>query len=188
MRKYLSGSLRGMAKPPRPDAAARPTSLADVAEEPLYLERADGLRHLPPVRAQAFLGLVRAGTVVARDLSATLEAHHGLSLHAFEVLLHLAVFSPDGTLRLGQLVAQAPLSQSRVSRLVAQLDAEGLVTRTSAPDDARGVDVAITEAGRERFRQAQDTHLADLDGRLFSRLTWEETARLAAITAKLLAE
>ena len=177
-----------MEKPLQPDAAERSPALADVPEEPLYHERADGLRHLPPVRAHAFLGLVRAGAVLTRDLSATLEARHGLSLHAFEVLLHLAVFSPDGTLRLGQLVAQAPLSQSRVSRLVAHLDAEGLVTRTSAPDDARGVDVAITEAGRERFRQAQDTHLADLDERLFSRLTWRETARLAAITAKLLAE
>lgn len=156
-----------------------------VREEPLFVERADGVRHLPPVRAHAFLGLVRAGTTLARELTATLEARHGLSLHAFEVLLHLAAFSPTGSLRLSQLVAQAPLSQSRVSRLVAELEAQRLVTRTSAPDDARGVDVSLTDAGMERFRRAQETHLADLDQRLFSRLSWEDIARLATITAKL---
>lgn len=171
---------------PVSDAPSAPSE--DRAEEPLFIERPDGLRHLPPTRARAFLGLVRAGSTLARDLNATLEAAHGLSLHAFEVLLHLAVFSPDGRLPLGELVRQAPLSQSRVSRLVGQLDAEGLVTRASSPDDARGVAVAITDAGLERFREAQRTHLADLDERMFSRLSWEEVAQLATITGKLLGD
>lgn len=157
-------------------------------EEPLAVERPDGLKHLPPVRANAFLGLVRAGTTLSRDLSARLEAAHGISLYAFEVLLHLAVFSPEGRLGLGQLVEQTPLSQSRVSRMVARLEADGLVTRASAPDDARGVDVSITDAGVDKFRQAQETHLADLDERFFSRLTWDDVTRLATITAKLLAD
>lgn len=172
----------------QPDWGERADTVDSPAEEPLAVERADGLKHLPPVRAQAFLGLVRAGTALSRDLSARLEARHGLSLHAFEVLLHLAVFSPEGRLGLSQLVKQAPLSQSRVSRMVARLEADGLVVRTDAADDARGVDVSITQAGLETFRQAQESHLADLDERLFSRLTWDDTARLAAITQKLLAD
>lgn len=85
----------------------------------------------------------------------------------------------------GQLVDEAPLSQSRVFHLVAEVDAQGLVARASAPDDARGVDVTITDAGLETFRKAQEAHLADLDQRLFSRLTWAEVTQLAAITAKL---
>ncbi|QBI19888.1 MarR family transcriptional regulator [Egibacter rhizosphaerae] len=161
---------------------------ADDGPEPLVVERADGLKHLPPTRAHAFLGLVRAGTALSRDLSARLEARHGLSLHAFEVLLHLAVFSPDGRLGLRQLVEQAPLSQSRVSRMVARLEADGLVTREHDPDDARGVDVAITDAGVDVFRRAQETHLADLDERFFSRLSWDDITRLATITEKLLAD
>lgn len=169
------------------DAAGPPATFEGVPEEPLFVERPDGVRHLPPVRAHAFLGLVRAGTGLYRDLNATLEATHGLSLHAFEVLLHLAAFSPDGSLRLAQLVDQAPLSQSRVSRLVAQLDAQGLVSRASAPDDARGVDVTITDAGLALFHKAQETHLADLNQRVFSRLTWQEVTELANITAKLMA-
>lgn len=170
------------------DAAEQLETFHGAPEEPLFVERPDGVRHLAPVRARAFLGLVRAGTTLYRDLNATLESAHGLSLHAFEVLLHLAAFSPDGSLRLAQLVDQAPLSQSRVSRLVAQLDAQGLVTRASAPDDARGVDVTITDAGLETFHRVQETHLADLDERLFSRLSWEEVTQLATITAKLMTE
>lgn len=163
-----------------------PEALADAGEEPLFVEQPGGVRHLPAVRARALLGLLRAGTTLYRELNATLETAHGLSLHAFEVLLHLAAFSPDGSLRLSQLVDQAPLSQSRVSRLVTQLDAQGLVTRATAADDARGVFVTLTDAGLEKFRQAQETHLADLHDRLFSRLTWQEVTWLAAITTKLL--
>lgn len=186
MRTYVS-EQRGAMASSRP-AGDGPPSFDGAPEEPLSLERDDGLRHLPPVRARAFLGLVRAGGVLARDLDANLQRGHGIGLHAFEVLLHLAVFSPDGRLRLSRLVEQAPLSQSRVSRLAAELEADGLVRRSPADDDARGVVVAITDQGRQRFREAQQTHLDDLDARLFSRLTWEEVTRLATITAKLLDE
>lgn len=151
------------------------------------MRRADGIEHLPPVRARAFTGLVRSAESLVRDLDAELQAAHGIGLRAFEVLLHLAAFSDGGCLRMSQLSRQAPLSQSRVSRLVADLDARGLVARSTAVDDSRGVDVTITDRGVALFRAAQATHLAGLDARFFSRLTWKETAELARITAKLLA-
>lgn len=158
-----------------------------VAEAPVLVD-ADGSKYLPPVRANAFLGLVRAGEGLARDLDGELQAAHGLSLRAFEVLLHLAVFAPTRCLRMTKLAEQAPLSQSRVSRLVAELETKGLVHRSAVADDARGVEVAITERGLRLFADAQDTHLDGLERRLFSRLTWDETAQLAQITAKLLAD
>lgn len=163
-----------------------PTPSDATSEEPLFVERDDGLKHLPPVRAHAFLGLVRAGAALARDVDTALQRKHELSLHSFEVLLHLAVFSPHGSLRLSQLVQQAPLSQSQVSRLAAELERRGLVERSTPEDDGRGVVVSITAAGIERFQQAQETHLDDLDRRLFSRLSWDEVTKLAAITSKLL--
>lgn len=166
--------------------SSTPTSSHDVPEEPLFVERGEGIKHLPPIRAHAFLGLVRTGAALARDLDAALQRKHELSLHTFEVLLHLAAFSPDGSLRLSDLVHQAPLSQSQVSRLAAELEKRGLVKRATADDDGRGVVVSITPAGIERFQQAQETHLEDLDRCLFSRLTWAEVTQLAAITSKLL--
>ncbi|CAN5339427.1 hypothetical protein BH20ACT8_BH20ACT8_17670 [soil metagenome] len=164
-----------------------PSPAAHPKREPPYLvERADGLHHLSPTHAAAFLGLVRAGEALERGLDADLRAGHGISLRAFEVLLHLAVFSPDGSLPMAQLTRQAPLSQSRISRLVAELETRGFVSRSTSTDDSRGVTVAITARGRDKLRAAHDPHYRDLHARLFSRLTWEETVALADLTAKLL--
>src|SRR6202035_1356161 len=87
--------------------------------------RPDGLKYMTPGRASAFLGLIRAGEPLARGLDADLERDHGIGLRAYEILLFLAVFSPDGRLRMLDLIEQTPLSQSRVSRLVGELEAPG---------------------------------------------------------------
>jgi len=150
------------------------------------VEGPDGLRYLSPLRAGAFLGLLRAGADLDERLNAKLESQHGVNLRAFEILLFLAVFAPEGTLRMSQLTEHAPLSQSRVSRLVSELEAKGLVRRTPAETDGRGVSVSITDRGLETFKTAQETHLRDLEQWLFSRLTETEIRQLAKITEKII--
>lgn len=131
---------------------------------------------------------MRAAQEVDQHLDASLRAHHGISLRGFEVLLHLVAFTSDGSANVTQLVAQLPLSQSRTSRLLVELEREGLVARARDEGDRRAVRVAVTAAGRDRFAAAQERHLDDLDRRLFSRLSWEETVTLADLTARLLAD
>lgn len=150
------------------------------------LQSPNGTPYLSPLWAEAFLGLVRAGDRLAEELNEELLKEHDLALHAFEVLLFLSVFSEKGELRISVLADNAPLSQSRVSRLVGDLESRGLVERTTAADDARGVMVSITEKGRERFRAAQDTHLRGLRQRLFDILSDREIRQLARITRKIL--
>lgn len=150
--------------------------------------RPDGLKHASPQRASAFLGLVRAGETLARGLDAELERDHGISLRAHEVLVVLALFAPGRRLRMAELNERTPLSQSRVSRLVAELEARGLVARSPADGDGRGVEVSITARGIEKFRAAQDTHIAGLERLLFARLTERETRQLAALTGKILGD
>ncbi len=156
-------------------------------QEPSLVELSDGLKHPAPVHAQAFLGLVRAGEALERGLDAELKMAHGISLRGFEVLLHLGVFAPDGRLRMTKLTEQAPLSQSRVSRLVAELESRGLVTRSADETDSRGVTVAITARGLDKLREAQGTHFSGLETRLFSRLSWDEIQQLAHLTGKIMA-
>ena len=144
--------------------------------------RDDGLKHLPEVRARAFLGLVRAGQHLEQRLDSDLQQRHGLTLRGFEILLHLAVFSEGRSLSLSRLTEQAPLSQSRTSRLVAELEVRGLVTRARSADDSRGVDVTLTDQGLEVFKAAQDSHLQALDRYLFSHLSWQQMTQLATIT------
>lgn len=155
--------------------------------EPYLVERLDGVKHPSPTHARAFLGLVRAGEALDRGLDADLKAAHGLSLRGFEALLHLAAFSPAGSLRMAQLTAQAPLSQSRVSRLVAELETKGWVRRGAFEGDNRGVLVSITQRGLDQLRRAQDTHYTGLQDRLFAHLSWEQTRTLAKLTATILA-
>ena len=54
------------------------------------------------------------------------------------------------------------MSQSALSRLVARLEQEGLVRRSSCPDDRRGINAALTDAGRMRVREAEATQRAVL--------------------------
>lgn len=164
---------------------ARRNEPREAGEEGI-LRTPDGTPYLSPRRAGAFLGLVRAGDALGRELDSELQREHDLSLRAFEILLFLTVFAPDGQMRIGDLAENAPLSQSQVSRLVSELESRGLITRTTASNDARGVEVAVTATGRAKFRQAQETHLRGLEERLFSRLTDEEVRQLASITRKIL--
>src|SRR5687767_14425533 len=84
-----------------------------------------GIRYPSPAHAAAFLNLVQAADRLERTLDAELRRGHGIGLRGFEVLLHLGVFSPDGRLPMTQLTRQAPLSQSRMSRLIAELERQG---------------------------------------------------------------
>lgn len=154
-------------------------------DEPPWVELPNGVRRPSAIRAAAFLGLITQGEELQRALDRDLQAAHGLGLRAYEVLLHLAAFSAGGCLRISALTEQAPLSQSRVSRLVRELEARGLVTRDTAPGDSRGVEVAITVKGMDTLLQAQGTHHAGLEERFFSKLSQEEIALLARITSRL---
>lgn len=80
---------------------------------------------------------------------------HGLCASDFEVLDVLAeVPADDGdgggdcSYRVQELAARVHLSQSALSRLVARLEKDGLVTRGMCSEDRRGVRVALTDAGR----------------------------------------
>jgi DNA-binding MarR family transcriptional regulator len=155
---------------------------------PVFLAGRHGIRYPAHTYAQALLGLVRAGEELERRLDADLRRTHGIGLRGFEVLLHLAVFSPDGSLRMTELAQQAPLSQSRVSRLVAELEAQGFITRLPDEADSRAVQVAITDRGVEKLREAQETHHRGLETHFFSRLSRAEIGHLARITRKLLTD
>ncbi len=147
----------------------------------------EGVRYLQRDYADAFLGLIRASDSVFDALDRSLQADHGISLHEYEVLLFLAVFSTNHTMPMMELRRRTPLSQSRVSRVVSGLEAEGLVRRTSDPTDSRAVTVVLTREGLDKYKSAQDDHLRDLDENLFSVLTEREIGQLARITAKILA-
>lgn len=98
---------------------------------------------------------------VERELEAGLLRHHGLGLSEYRALAELAG-TPAGELRMQELADALGLNQSSVSRLIGRLDAAGLTRREMCPDDRRGVYTAITERGRDRWRDAEPSYAQTL--------------------------
>ena len=92
---------------------------------------------------------------------------YGLGVSEFEVLERLAGEDFRDQRRMQELGEALHLSQSALSRVVARLEADGLVNRGMCPEDRRGIKACLTEAGRERYESARPVHrevLADTLG------------------------
>jgi len=90
--------------------------------------------------------------VHARTLGEIDRALHpyGLGASDFEVLDLLVAAAPEegDQCRVQNLVGRVHLSQSALSRLIARLERDGLVTRSICAEDRRGVYVSVTPKGR----------------------------------------
>ena len=104
----------------------------------------------------AWSSLLRAHATLLRRLETDLERQTGLALADFDVLAQLAV--AGGELRMTELANRALISRSGMTRRVARLVDEGLVRRTNADADARGVVVVLTEAGVARLTETAPVH------------------------------
>ena len=98
----------------------------------------------------------RATSALERSLH-----EHGLGVSEYEVLERLATGDTEER-RMQELAEAVHLSQSALSRVVARLEADGLVTRAMCSTDRRGIFACLTEAGRERYAAARPAHRAVL--------------------------
>ena len=96
--------------------------------------------------ARAWQALRLAHDRIARRLDTELERECGLGGNEFDALLYLRTHATE-TVRVGGLQEAVSLSQPALSRLVARLEARGLLKRCGAERDHRAVILALTEAG-----------------------------------------
>jgi DNA-binding MarR family transcriptional regulator len=115
---------------------------------------------VPPV-VTAWRALAARHAAVCAALERELGSRHGLGVSEFEVLERLAE-NDQHKFRAQELADAVHLSQSALSRLIARLEQHGLVQRAMCDVDRRGIDVCLTDAGRERYAQARPTHRAVL--------------------------
>src|SRR5256885_356866 len=106
---------------------------------------------------EAWTSLLRAHATLMRQLEIDLEQATGLALADFDVLAQLV--RAGGELRMTDLAARALISRSGMTRRVARLVEEGLVRRANTDADARGVVVALTDAGATRLTETVPVHL-----------------------------
>jgi len=123
--------------------------------------------------ADAWGALLRVHAAVVPLLDRELQAAHGLPLAWYDVLLELNA-APDRRLRMSDLGERVVLSRTRVSRLVDEMTAAGLVRRDTNPDDRRSALAVLTTKGRNTFRQAAPTYLRGIGAHFAEQLTDRE--------------
>jgi DNA-binding MarR family transcriptional regulator len=80
------------------------------------------------------------------------------------------------------------LSESGVSRLLVRMEKAGLITRSTADDDRRSIEIAVTDEGRAALLAAIESHLRLVASLFSDRLTATDQAALSWVLAKLLAK
>jgi len=127
---------------------------------------------------------LHAHAAITRELNAELVNAHGLTINDYEVLLHLAK-APEGTLKPVELAARVLLTPSGITRLLAGLERSGYVCRVDCAADRRVSYARLTPDGREKLREASDTHLAGIAAQFTGRFTLKELATLSALLGRL---
>jgi DNA-binding MarR family transcriptional regulator len=118
-----------------------------------------------------------------RQLERDLEKETGLALADFDVLAQLAL--AGGELRMTELADRALISRSGMTRRVVRLVAAGLVRRANAHADARGVVVALTDAGVARLTNTAPVHARGILDLFVARLDDQELAVLETALNKV---
>ena len=132
----------------------------------------------------AWGALLEAHATLMRQLQTDLVTKTGLDLNDFDVISQLA--QAGGRLRMTDLAARAFSSRSGLTRRIDRLVAEGLVGRTTADGDARGVVVTLTEAGVARVSETVPVHLRTVAELFMAKLDDQELAVLESTLKKVI--
>src|SRR5438309_9840381 len=120
---------------------------------------------------------------VNQDLFAVLEQHLAresrLSGADYKVLHELSV-APDGLLRARDLGCDIGWDRSRLSHHLSRMEKRGLVIREECAEDARGLMVRLTKAGRRAIEDAAPAHAEAVQRYFFDQLSNDEIETMAA--------
>ena len=97
------------------------------------------------------------------------------------LLSALATVNKDGPMRLAELSHLEQVSAPSTTRLVAELESQGLVSRRPDPVDGRAILISVTPKGTDTVLRARSARGAMIE-EMFSQLSEDE---IAAITAAL---
>ena len=123
----------------------------------------------PPDPVAAWRSMLIAHSRVLRAIENDLTLTGSIPLTWYDVLLELR--GAGGRLRMQDLALRVVLSRSRVSRLVDELEREGLVRREADPGDGRSAFAVITPTGTRALRKTAPHYLAAIEERFTRHLT-----------------
>jgi DNA-binding MarR family transcriptional regulator len=133
----------------------------------------------------AWAALLQVHATLVPSLDRALQQAVGLPLSWYDVLLELAA-APGRRLTMSELGECVVLSRTRVSRIVSELVATGLVAQEDNPDDGRSAFAVLTAEGLARYRAAAPHYLASIEQQFAGRLTDAELNSVAQALRKVL--
>lgn len=136
---------------------------------------------MPDSFSTAFASLLHTSGAAQAHLEAKLAAC-GLSGPKLMALQRLV--EAGDSLPLGQLADRLSCVKSNVTQLVDRLEADGLVSRESDPNDRRSKLAVITATGRKAYTEGAKIQEAVIQ-ELFAKFSKEEALQLASLMARL---
>lgn len=119
-------------------------------------------------------------TLLTERLGEELEEGFGISLPEYEVLVRLS--EADGrVLRMAALADSLCHSRSRVTHTINRMECAGLVVREPSPDDGRGRQARLTDAGLDLLERAAHVHVRGVREHLISRADRDDFAALGRV-------
>ena len=132
---------------------------------------------------EAWEAMFRAQSTIIQELTAR-HAWEDVVPREYGVLYALSS-APEG-LRISELGEDVLLTQPGMSRLVARLEARGLVHRVPDPEDARACRIRLTPAGIATQRRIGRTHARDVTEAMTRNLDRPELEQLLDLCRRLI--
>jgi DNA-binding MarR family transcriptional regulator len=135
----------------------------------------------------AWGALLQVHAAVVPVLDHKLVSEAGMPLRFYDVLLELAA-AQERRLRMTELADRVVLSRTRVSRLVDEMVAAGLLVREQNPDDGRSAYAALTDLGLERYRKAAPVYVTGIEQHFAQHLSERELRTIASALQRVLSQ
>jgi DNA-binding MarR family transcriptional regulator len=136
-------------------------------------------RALEPEQWELWHAWMQAQRLLDRELDRGLQRDFGISKADFSVLMTLHR-TPDGQLRVGELVSSLGWEKSRVSHQLTRMESRQLVERTGSEAGGRRSSIGLTTKGRSVARSAVVGHADNVRRYFFDVLTPEQADAIRA--------
>jgi DNA-binding MarR family transcriptional regulator len=140
---------------------------------------------------RSWRALLMGMTLLLDRLDDDLRRNCDLSLVEYEILVRLS--EREGRqMRMAQLADALAHSRSRVTHTVTRMERAGLITRSSSPEDGRGVVASMTDQGYDLLVRMAPMHVRGVRAHLVDLASPEDFAALGrvmdAVSDNLVAE
>ena len=129
---------------------------------------------------RSWRALLMGMTLLLGRLDDDLQRSCDLSLVEYEILVRLS--EREGRqMRMAQLADALAHSRSRVTHTITRMERDGLVVRSSSPEDGRGVVATMTDQGHDLLVRMAPLHVSGVRAHLVDLVSREDFAAVGRV-------